>query len=387
MKNNKENIIFRLPKMMPPLLLIILLIGLSLSTHLFAQAHEEQIETPDQPQFNNQPDINLAPNHPTTYTVVKGDTLWDISGKFLQNPWQWPEIWQINPHIKNPHLIYPGDILDLIYVDGKPQIVRRNGPRPTFKLSPKKRIEALDQSIPTIALEKLSPFLSGNIVVERDTLKKSPYIVGTSAGHLIAATGMEVYVRGIPKNIDTNRFGIFRSGDVYRDPKNANRIIGYEAIFLGDGFLKYQGKPSTLSINSAKAEILNGHRVIPLDDDNFNRNFSPKAANTKEIAVIISSLTSGIQSGVTNIGAFDVVIINLGTKNGIAVGDVFDIYRDGRTIVDPVQQKQRIKLPDEIAGNLLVFRTFKQVSYAIVMDATQVIKLGDVIRSPYYRRR
>jgi len=351
-------------------LLFVFIISLMFSPLLFAQSD----------------DIKLAPNHPTSYTVVKGDTLWDISGKFLQNPWQWPEIWQINPQIKNPHLIYPGDILDLIYIEGKPVIKRRNGPRPTFKLSPKKRIEELDRSIPTIALEKLSPFLSGNIVVGRNTLSNAPYVVGTSEGHLIAATGMEVYVNGIPKDIKTNRFGFYRNGDVYRDPQNTSHVIGYEAIFLGDGFLTKQGNPSTLSINTAKAEILNGHRVLPLDDKNFNRNFSPKAANIKRSARIISSLTSGIQSGVTNVGAFDVVIINLGTKNGIEIGDVFDVYRHGRTIVDPVQNKKRVKLPDEISGNILVFRTFKQVSYAIVMDATQLIKINDVIRSPHFRQ-
>jgi len=331
--------------------------------------------------------IQLAPNHPDTYTVVKGDTLWDISGKFLQNPWQWPEIWQINPQIKNPHLIYPGDILDLIYVDGNPVIKRRNGPRPTYKLSPRKRIEVLDHSIPTIDLEKIGPFLSGNIVVGRDTLKNSPYIVGTSAGHLIAATGMEVYVKNIPRDNQNSRFGIFRAGDTYYNPKNSSEIIGYEAILLGDGFLEKLGDPSTLSINSAKAEILNGHRVIALDDKNFNRNFSPKGANTGRSGKIISSLTSGIQSGVNNIGAFDVVIINFGLKDGVDVGDVFDVYRYGKLIVDPVQSKKRVKLPDEIAGNLLVFRSFKQVSYAIVMDATQVIKIGDVVRSPHSRRR
>jgi len=331
-------------------------------------------------------DVKLAPNHPNTYTVVKGDTLWDISGKFLQNPWQWPEIWQVNPQIKNPHLIYPGDILDLVYVDGKPVIQRRGGPRtgprPTFKLSPQKRIRELDQSIPTIALEKLSPFLSGNIVVERNTLNNAPYVIGTAAGHLIAATGMEIYVKDIPSNLKTNRFGIYRNGEVYHDPQNKDKIIGYEAILVGDAFLKVKGNPSTLVINSAKTEILNGYRVIPLDDKNFNRNFSPKAANTAKSAVIISSLTSGIQAGVTNIGALDVVIINLGLKDGIEIGDVFNIYRRGRLIVDPVKQKHRIRLPDEIAGNLLVFRPFKQVSYAIVMDASQIIKSGDVIKSP-----
>jgi len=182
--------------------------------------------------------IKLAANHPDMYTVVKGDTLWDISAKFLQYPWQWPEIWEINQQIKNPHLIYPGDELVLTYVNGQPRLRRiGNGPRPTFKLSPTKRIEKLNLAIPTIKLEKIAPFLTGNRIVRKNVLQRAPYIVGTSEDHLVAATGYEVYVQNLPEEDKNYRFGIYHKGKSYNNPDKPGQTLGYEAIYLGEGDL------------------------------------------------------------------------------------------------------------------------------------------------------
>ncbi len=328
--------------------------------------------------------IKLSPNHPDIYTVVKGDTLWDISGMFLQNPWQWPEIWEINTQIKNPHLIYPGDELVLTYIDGQPRIRRNgNGPRPTYKLSPKKRIERLNLAIPTIALDKISPFLTGNRIVNKRLLKNSPYVVGTSENHLIAAAGYEVYVNNLAIEDDNYLFGFYYQGKRYTSPNNKNQTLGYEAIYLGKGELIRKGQPATLKVISSKAEIINGTRLLSLEKEEFNSNFMPKAARTNKIGQIVGSLASGIQGGVSNVAASDVVLVSFGKIDGIEVGDVLNIYRKGFTIKNPVVKNTKVKLPNEFAGNMLVFKVFKRISYAIIMDANQVMKIGDLAVSPY----
>ncbi len=328
--------------------------------------------------------IKLASNHPDSYTVVKGDTLWDISGKFLHYPWQWPEIWEINPQIKNPHLIYPGDELVLTYVEGQPRIRRvGSGPRPTYKLSPTKRIEELNLAIPTIELEKITPFLTGNTIVRKNNLNKAPYIVGTSEDHLIAASGYEVYANNIPIEDNNFRFGIYYMGKSYINPDKPREILGYEAIYLGEAELIRKGSPATLRVTKSRAEIINGSRLLALNDTEINSNFIPKAAQTKRIGRILGSLTSGLQAAVNNISATDVVLINFGDRDGIEVGDVFNVFRKGNIVSDPLVKTSKVKLPDEFAGNMLVFKTFKKISYAIIMDANQIIKVGDLAVSPY----
>jgi hypothetical protein len=328
--------------------------------------------------------IKLVPNHPDLYTVVKGDTLWDISGKFLQFPWQWPEIWEVNPQIKNPHWIYPGDQLAFSYIDGQPRIRRiGNGQRPTFKLSPTKRIEQLNLAIPTIQLEKIAPFLTGNRILSKRTLDRAPYVVGTSEEHLIAAAGHEVYVQNLPMDNNDFRFGFYYPGKRYVDPHNSRITLGYEGIYLGKGELIRKGQPATLAITQSKAEIINGARVIALNKEEFNSNFMPKAAQTKKVGRIVGSLNSGIQAGVNNVAASDVVLVSFGKRDKIEVGDVLNIYRKGDVIQDPVAKTKKIRLPNEFAGNMLIFKVFKKISYALVMDANQVIKIGDLAVSPY----
>ncbi len=328
--------------------------------------------------------IKLKANHPDSYTVVKGDTLWDISGKFLQQPWQWPEIWEVNPQIKNPHLIYPGDHLVFSFINGQPRIRRiSNGQRPTYKLSPTKRITEINLAIPTIKLEKIAPFLTGNRIVGKTDLQKAPYVVGTSEDHLIAAAGQEVYVSRLPIESKDYRFGFYYQGKRYVNPQNRKETLGYEAIYLGEGDLIRKGNPATIRITKSKAEIINGSRLLSLNDDDFNSNFLPKAAQTKKVGRILGSLASGIQAGVNNVAAADVVLIDFGHKDGTEVGDVFNIYRKGNVIVDPVVKSKKVVLPNEFAGNMLVFKTFKKISYAVIMDANQVIKNGDLVVSPY----
>lgn len=316
--------------------------------------------------------------------LLKGIHYGILQVNFYNNLGNGPKFGEINPQIKNPHLIYPGDQLVLIYIDGKPRIKRvGTGPRPTFKLSPSKRITELNLAIPTIQLSKIAPFLTGNRIVGKTVLQRAPYVVGTSEDHLIAAVGYEVYVKGLPVKDKNYRFGFYYPGKSYINPDNRSETLGYEAIYLGEGDLIRKGEPATIRLTKSKAEVINGARILTLNEDEFNSNFMPKAAQTKKIGRILGSLASGIQAGVNNVAAADVVIINFGYKDNIDVGDIFNVYRKGKHITDPINKSGKVQLPNELAGNMLVFKTFKKVSYALIMDANQVIKNGDLVVSPY----
>ena len=167
------------------------------------------------------------------------------------------------------------------------------------------------------------------------------------------------------------------------DPDKPQRTLGYEAIYLGKGELIRKGQPATVKVTKSKAEIISGTRLINLEKDQFNSNFMPKAARSNKIGRIVGSLASGIQGGVSNVAASDVVLISFGKVDGIEVGDVLNIYSKGFTIQNPIVKNAKVKLPNEFAGNMLVFKVFKKISYAIIMDANQVIKVGDLAVSPY----
>lgn len=328
--------------------------------------------------------IELKPGHPQEYTVQKGDTLWDISGKFLSKPWYWPEIWKINKHIENPHWIYPGDVLTLVYIDGKPYITRSKYGKRTVRLSPEIRTEALDRAIPTIPLDTIAPYLTKNRILNASEYPDLPYIADINDGRMSAGAGDSIYVMGIAEDTSDNTYGVYRRGQAYKNPTRRHEVLGYEAIYLGDGTLERRGTPATIYIEKSKAEILKRHRVIPIKRDKIiDTNFIPKASSVNRPASIIGVLTSGMQPGVNMVGAMDVVVIDAGLKDGAETGDVFNIYKKGDTVKDPVRTNTRVKLPNEINGNLMVFRTFNRLSYALVIKAQSDLRIGDVIKSPF----
>ena len=175
-------------------------------------------------------DVVLNPEHPDRYVVVKGDTLWDISTMFLRDPWLWPEIWYVNPQIENPHLIYPGDILTLVYVDGKPQLQMTRG-YPTVALSPQVREESLDKAIPTIPLDAIQQFLTRAIVVGEGELEVAPYVVQSAGEHVVTGVGDRVYIRGI-EDKSYPVYDIYKPGGPYIDP-DTKELLGYKALFVG----------------------------------------------------------------------------------------------------------------------------------------------------------
>ena len=319
-------------------------------------------------------DVVLNPNHPDRYVVVKGDTLWDISAMFLRDPWYWPEIWYVNPQIANPHLIYPGDILTLVYVDGKPQLRLDRG---SVKLSPKIRVENLDQAIPTIPIDAIKQFLTKPLVVSQKQLDHAPYVVASADEHVVTGAGDRVYARGI-EGKDVGLFDIFEPGGPLIDP-DTDELLGYEAIYVGEGAVKSFGDPTTLLLTETVREARVGDRLWPASQEKPITQFIPHPAPPDTEGRIISVL-----GGVREIGQFNVVAINRGTADGMEVGHVLKIFQTGETIRDTVIGKrgESVKLPDEEAGVLMVFRTFDRVSFCLVMKATRAMHLLDYVRTP-----
>lgn len=319
-------------------------------------------------------DEMLRSGHPDRYTVVRGDTLWDIAGRFLRSPWRWPDIWHVNPEIANPHLIYPGDVLELVYIDGRPQLRLRRG---TLKLSPSVRSTPWDGAIATIPVDAIAPFLSRHYVLGREELDRAPYIVDFADEHILGGAGQKAYVRSIHDSSQL-KFEIVRGGDAYKDG-DTGEILGYDAQYIGSSQLQRTGDPATLFINSTKREAIIGDRLIAASEERAAANFTPHAPAMPTEGNIIA-----VFGGVDQIGQYHVVVLDRGQRDGLAPGTVLRIDQRGETIRDVVTPDSRdtVKLPDEEAGLLMVFRSFDRVSFGLVMHATRVMHIGDKVRNP-----
>ena len=321
--------------------------------------------------------VQLKDDHPEQYTVVKGDTLWDISGRFLREPWKWPELWHANPQIQNPHLIYPGDTLSLVYVDGQPRLVLNRGEsRGTIKLSPKIRSTPIAEAIPTIPLDKINSFLLANRIVDDEkTFTSAPYIVAGNAERIVSGTGDRIYARG--KFADGQpAYGIFRQGKVYIDPKT-KEVLGINADDVGTAeILDMEGDIATMMLTRVTQEARIGDRLFPTEERAVNSTFMPGEPSREVKGEIID-----VPRGVTQIGQFDVVTLNRGQRDGLAEGNVLAIYKVGETVRDRVTGES-VKIPDERAGLLMVFRTYKKLSYALVLQATRSLAVQDKVRNP-----
>lgn len=333
--------------------------------------------------------IALREDVPDRYVVKKGDTLWDISALFLRDPWLWPEIWYFNPQIDNPHLIYPGDILTLVYVDGKPQLrLTREGaasvahPAPpagidTVKLSPQVRASDLKQAIPTIPMDVIGPFLIKPRVVSKAELETAPYIVSSLDRHLINASGNTVYARNLKSEGDV-RYNIFRPGRVFTDPKTG-KVLGYESTLVSEAKLVQAGDPATLILTRSLRETLNGDRILPAESGKISHNFIPKAPEIEVEGQIIA-----LVDAISHAAQRQIVVINLGERQGMEPGTVLAIEQTGGEIRDPYARKvnSTITLPNTRAGLLMVFRVFDQVSYGLILDSTRTVHTNDIVRNP-----
>ncbi len=334
-------------------------------------------------------DVALRDDIPARYTVKSGDTLWDIAAMFLRNPWQWPEIWQANPQIANPHLIYPGDVIALTYVDGQPRLtLERNGvpvaghgaTRPpadgrTVVLRPRIREIPHEDVIPALPLGVVNNFLTRTRIVEAGELETAPYVLAGQERRLISGSGDDFFARGdLPRG--ESFFGIYRRGDPYIDP-DSQELLGLKAEDIGSAQLKtVNGEVATFKATRSQREIRVGDRLLSHEERRLDPTFYPRAPDVDVEGKIIS-----VEGGVTQVGHLDVVAINRGERDGLEAGNVLGIYKQGETVRDRIAG-DRIVLPSERAGVLMVFRAFEKMSFGLVMHADRPLAVGDEVANP-----
>ncbi len=353
-------------------------------------------------------------DHPDTYVVVRGDTLWDIAGRFLQRPWLWPEIWQANPQIHNPHLIYPGDVISLAYLN---RVTATEGPR-----------EATAQPINAIPLSDVEAFLKDLRVV--DDFEHLPYVVGLEEDRMRATQGQVAYIRGLPGASAGQRYAVVRptvrythldrSGlccDLFHKddldfrgkriadfqqywtnvvtPDKGQELLGYELQRVNVGTIT-RGEvggiqASTLLLDETGREVRVGDRLIPVDAQPYDLQFFPHAPAQQleygraRVLAVADTLTHG--------GPRDVIVLSVGAREGVDNGTVFSLWREGTNAIDRVEKgpdrdadtvfyENKVRLPDEFAGHAMVFRTYDKVSYALVMDSIKPTRIGYHLKHP-----
>lgn len=323
-----------------------------------------------------QAQVQLKDGHPDTYTVVKGDTLWDISGKFLSKPWKWPEIWHANPQVANPHLIYPGDRLSLVYIDGQPRIMlNRGASRGTIKLSPKIRSVPMVEAIPTIPLRAINSFLLSNRIIDTNAeFSDAPYVLAGNAERVVSGTGDRIYVRG---QVENNAiYGIYRQGRSYIDPFT-QEFLGINADDIGSGeVVAVERDVSTMVLTRTTQEVRIADRLFPTEERAINSTFVPSEPSRDINGVILD-----VPRGVSQIGQFDVVTINKGARDGLLEGNVLAVYKTGETVRDRISGES-VKIPDERSGLLMIFRTYDKLSYGLVLYASRQLAVLDKVKNP-----
>lgn len=365
-------------------------------------------------------DVTLRADHPDEYIVVRGDTLWDISARFLNHPWQWPAIWHANQQIENPHLIYPGDRISLVYVDGEPRLMVDRG-KPSVRLSPDARVVERN-AVNAIPLDKIKPFIKNTRVLSAEEMEGLPYVVANLEQRMNATVGDRTYVRGL-QGAPGDKLVIMRLNNIFYDtgeekrraenrryrehaperieypagfwrPVNTwgqkNEIIGYELFEVSTAILVKTGDPAILQIDGGRTEVSEGDLVLPVDTHQFPAHFSPRAmAGMPEGLDVLA-----IEGGHYGVGHHQVVAISGGARQGVEPGHVFSAFRPGATIRDDVKYPagsmkdigtlngDKVTLPDEYDGHIMVFRVFEEVSYAMVMDGARPVREHDVLKHP-----
>jgi len=326
-------------------------------------------------------DIKLQDNAPDRYVVVPGDTLWSIAAKFLKDPWRWPEMWKLNRNeLKNPHFIYPGDVI----------VLRRSEPQPelkmgeTVKLSPRVRSEDTSkQAIPSIPPRIIEPFLTRPLVIELDGLNLAPRIVAAQADRVYLGSDDVAYVSGIGEAKTDSLWQIYRPGKPLVDP-DSQKTLGYEAIFLGDSKVIKSGEPATIRIFGAQREIGKGDRLVAAGPLTLNH-YAPHAP-----AAPIQGRVIATRDGLRETGPQSVITLNQGRSDGLEPGHVLALLRLGRSSLEKTPSRkwfgadkvEATKLPDERYGLVFIFRVFDRVSYALVMSASRPVQIGDVVTTP-----
>ena len=353
--------------------------------------------------------VQLRADAPTRHVVVKGDTLWDISAKFLKSPWLWPELWRTNDdHIKNPHLIYPGDVIYLVMTPDGPRLSKME----TVKLSPSIHSEPIKgDAIPPIPYAAVKAFLERPLIADTDVLAKAPRLIASEAGRGLSGLGDRVYANGVAD--DTAKWTIVRVGKPLKDPATGE-VIAHEVAYVGDAKTLVKGSPATLVITAADREVQAGDRLIPAMTAG-DTNFEPHAPAKPVDGRIISSLGSDQTAG-----RYATVVVNKGSADGLESGQVLAVFHPGATVgraegesriesfspksgyldgtkergnndtyvpfnnADEAQKAATgaIQLPDARTGLVMIYRVFNRVSYALVMESYRPIFTLDHVGNP-----
>ncbi len=346
-------------------------------------------------------ELKLSQNAPTSYVVKKGDTLWDISGVFLQQPWLWPKLWRVNPEIENPHLIYPGDKLSLVFdQQGKPMLVKetKTDLKPTLKWSPKVRSQLKEQyPISTLSLNAISAYIKYEHVLSDNQLINLPYVLGNQEGYKSTIDGFKTYINGDLKKGQS--YAVYQKGDLIVDPQT-QKTLGRNIKLVGSGKAITTGniatkQPATLYINATKREIRAGDVVMPINDGQLlPAYFSMQAANSDIRGAIIQS-----SNHVREFAKLDVVMLNRGDKDNVKQGDVLSIKRKSPNVVEggngPVYSADashwdrlsniggaEYDMPEETLGKLMVFKVYDEVSMALILNSEKALKLQDIVTAP-----
>ena len=318
----------------------------------------------------------IRADSPQSYAVRKGDTLWDISNTFLKSPWLWPEIWHANPQVHNPHLIFPGDVVSLVYIDGRPRltVLSRGSSGRTIKLSPKIRSLPVESAIPPIPLSAISAYLNHSRIFNADTeFEQVPYIFASQDGRTTSSAGEEVYGRGA--FTQQGIYEVYRKGMALKDPVTGEPlgIVGDEVASLR--VKKLTGDVATLMIESAKREVKPGDRLIKEAPFSLQTTFTPRAPDAPVQGAIVANL-----NGSSRASKFDTVVINRGRRESLRQGDILAIYKTME--VTDAFTEERLTLPPERVGLLMVYRPFEKLSYGLVLSASEDIASGDTLKSP-----
>jgi len=312
---------------------------------------------------------------PDSYVVVKGDTLWDIAGRFTNSPWRWPELWDLNKEqIKNPHLIYPGDVIRLDRLSGRLSIAGR---RDTDRLSPRIRDEgSTDKAIPSIPASIIEPWLSRPLVVEPDGLEHAPTIVATEENRVVIAAGNRAYVAGMAQSKPDSGWYIYRQGKALVDP-DSEQTLGFEAVYLGTARQLRAGDPATVELTSATEEVGKGDKLIPIGKPEVIT-YAPHAPATFLKGRVISIY--GARGRLAEEGQSAIVALNRGAADGLEIGHVLALYTQSNAV--KVADGGTLQTPEERYGLVFVFRVFERVSYALVMKVSRPVNNFDIVQTP-----
>lgn len=374
-----------------PAIVVSLIAGLTVITGLLPVSSTAQ---DTQRTIATGSNIPLTANAPNEYTVKTGDTLWDISKVFLRDPWYWPEIWYVNPQVANPHLIYPGDVLKLVYIDGQPRVTLgdRGGEATESgggkRLSPQVRKEPLSQAITAIPYDVIASFMGRPTLLDGEQVKTAPYVVALRDDHVIGAVGNEIYAKGIGNAAADARYSIIHVEEKLFDP-DTRELLGYSGMYVGSGPVATTGDPAKLVLTDSSREALQGDKLFPESVD-VNVDFVPHAPTSDVDARVIAVRNH------TRMGQYQVIALNRGQRAGLEPGAVVAISQLGTTVRDSYSSGgmrantnsvsrgygKPVQLPDERIGLAMVFKAFDRMSYALVMETSHEIRQGDLARNP-----